>query len=55
MLKVLTFLAERGVMEGSSVLHGFPHPSGGNGHRHRQVAEHKEEMKRSIPLHFQSK
>lgn len=34
------------------ILKGFPHPSGSNGHRHRQFRENKEEMKRQIDSFF---
>lgn len=50
--KVLTFLAENDYMNANTVLYGFPHPSGGNGHRHRQFSENKEEMKQKIKAYF---
>ncbi len=50
--KVLTFLADNDYMNANNVLNGFPHPSGGNGHRHRQFAENKEEMKQKIKAYF---
>jgi hypothetical protein len=36
-----------------SILSGFLYPSGGNGHRHKQFAHHKEEMKQQIKSHFE--
>ncbi len=34
------------------ILKGFPHPSGSNGHRHRQFRENKKELKRQIENYF---
>jgi len=34
------------------ILKGFPHPSGGNGHRHRQFRENKEDMIKQIENYF---
>lgn len=50
--KVLTYLAEQNHLDASNLLLGFPHPSGGNGHRHRQFAENKEQMKEMIRDYF---
>jgi hypothetical protein len=36
------------------MLKGFPHPSGSNGHRHRQFRENKEDMKRQIENYFKN-
>lgn len=36
------------------LLKGFPHPSGSNGHRHRQFRENKEDMRRQIEKYFTS-
>lgn len=36
------------------ILKGFPHPSGGNGHRHKQFRENKEDMKRQIENYFKN-
>jgi hypothetical protein len=33
-------------------LKGFPHPSGSNGHRHKQFRENKQEIKRQIENYF---
>jgi hypothetical protein len=35
-----------------SILKGFPHPSGGNGHRHRQFSQNKEDMMKQIENYF---
>ena len=50
--KVLTYLAEQGLIDSRSILNGFPHPSGGNGHRHKQFAENKEGMMERIESYF---
>ena len=50
--KVLDFLAENRYIEPNSILSGFPHPSGGNGHRHKQFAHNKEEMQQKIERYF---
>lgn len=50
--KVLNFLADNHYIDPNSILYGFPHPSGGNGHRHKQFAENKEEMKQKIQSYF---
>ena len=52
--KVLTYLAEQKYLDAEHLLLGFPHPSGGNGHRHRQFAENKEQMKDMIRDYFLS-
>lgn len=53
--KVLTYLAEQGYLDSSNLLLGFPHPSGGNGHRHRQFAENKAAMQEMIRHYFSKK
>ncbi|MGM0852612.1 MAG: hypothetical protein ACQEWI_08370 [Bacillota bacterium] len=52
--KALTYLAEQSLIDSMSILNGFPHPSGGNGHRHRQFAEHKQGMMEKIEAYFRS-
>lgn len=37
------------------ILKGFPHPSGSNGHRHKQFRENKEDMKRQMENYFTHK
>lgn len=49
---LLEFLMENNHMKEHTILHGFPHPSGGNGHRHRQFAENKEDMKKKLEDFF---
>ncbi|THE13272.1 hypothetical protein E1I69_07975 [Bacillus timonensis] len=49
---VLDYLVESGYVSPDSVLYGFPHTSGGNGHRHRQFAENKEQMKQKLATYF---
>ncbi|MFS0861891.1 hypothetical protein [Fredinandcohnia sp. 179-A 10B2 NHS] len=50
--EVLDYLAENNYISGDSILRGFPHPSGGNGHRHKQFAANKEQMKVKIKEYF---
>ncbi len=52
--QLLDFLIENEHIKKQTILRGFPHPSGGNGHRHRQFAENKEVMKRNLQACFQS-
>ncbi len=51
--KVLTYLTTNDYLNSDTILYGFPHTSGGNGHRHKQFAENKEDMKRKIKLYFE--
>lgn len=51
--KVLTYLTTNDYLNSDSILYGFPHTSGGNGHRHKQFAENKEDMKRKIKDYFE--
>ncbi|PKR83439.1 hypothetical protein [Heyndrickxia camelliae] len=53
--KVLLYLAENGYIDHELILRGFPHPSGGNGHRHKQFAENKEGMKQQLERYFVKK
>ena len=50
--KVLDFLAEQKVINADSILSGFPHPSGSNGHRHKQFAHNKEGMELKLKQYF---
>jgi hypothetical protein len=50
--KALTYLSEEGLIDSKFILNGFPHPSGGNGHRHRQFNENKEGMMERIESYF---
>jgi hypothetical protein len=50
--KVLDFLAKQKVINPDSILNGFPHPSGGNGHRHKQFAHNKEGMELKLKQYF---
>ncbi|WP_215145498.1 hypothetical protein [Exiguobacterium qingdaonense] len=45
-------LIERGILNQERVVNGFPHPSGGNGHRHRIFAENRDTMKQKIAEYF---
>lgn len=49
---VFEYFIENGYVSPGSVLYGFPHTSGGNGHRHRQFAENKEQMKKKLAGYF---
>ncbi|MEH7226240.1 hypothetical protein V7112_20710 [Bacillus sp. JJ1566] len=49
---VLDFLSENDYVSPESVLYGFPHTSGGNGHRHRQFVENKDQMKQKLTTYF---
>jgi hypothetical protein len=52
--QLLDYLIEHQHINEHTILRGFPHPSGGNGHRHRQFAENKEAMKSYLHTYFQS-
>ncbi|TCI67008.1 MULTISPECIES: hypothetical protein [unclassified Exiguobacterium] len=45
-------LVDRGLLASERVVSGFPHPSGGNGHRHRIFAENRDAMRYHIAEHF---
>ncbi|WP_077617439.1 hypothetical protein [Bacillus sinesaloumensis] len=45
-------LVEKGYVAPTAILYGFPHTSGGNGHRHRQFAENQEQMKKKLASYF---
>ncbi|MFD6208882.1 hypothetical protein [Peribacillus sp. NPDC060253] len=50
--KVLNYLADQDYLDSNNILLGFPHPSGGNGHRHKQFAENKEQMRLMLQRYF---
>ncbi|MGE7906400.1 hypothetical protein ACQKNS_18555 [Peribacillus sp. NPDC094092] len=50
--KVLNYLAGHDYLDAKNILPGFPHPSGGNGHRHKQFAANKEQMKNMLQNYF---
>lgn len=52
---VLNYLADNQLLDSNSLLLGFPHPSGGNGHRLKQFAENKDLMQEMLRVHFQNK
>lgn len=52
--RVLRRFAEQGRIPEEHVLWGFPHPSGANGHRHRQFAEHEPTMRLRLSSFFGS-
>ncbi|WP_226678239.1 hypothetical protein [Mesobacillus jeotgali] len=51
--KVLEFLVAGNRLAPESILSGFPQPSGGNGHRHRQFAENKAVMVNTLNSYFE--
>ncbi|GIP40509.1 hypothetical protein J31TS4_37890 [Paenibacillus sp. J31TS4] len=50
--QVLSLLAAEGRLDGSRCLWGFPHPSGSNGHRHRQFRERRDELRAAVRRAF---
>ncbi|MGX9134751.1 hypothetical protein ACWV26_10265 [Rummeliibacillus sp. JY-2-4R] len=50
---VLKYLVDNQLLDSNCLLSGFPHPSGGNGHRIKQFAENKIQMKEMLRAHFQ--
>jgi hypothetical protein len=46
--QVLQRLVADGMLDARDCLWGFPHPSGANGHRHKQFASHQESMRNKI-------
>lgn len=44
----LNILINEGKLDENRCLWGFPHPSGANGHRHKQFALHKERMRNKL-------
>ena len=51
---VLNYLVDNQLLKSTCILAGFPHPSGGNGHRFKQFAENKESMQEMLRDYFQS-
>lgn len=50
---VLSYLSDHQLISSNCTLLGFPHPSGGNGHRVKQFNENKSRMQEILRLHFQ--
>jgi hypothetical protein len=48
----LQWLSRSGRLQPRRWLWGFPHPSGANGHRHRQFAAHRADLKRQVANWF---
>jgi len=44
----LDYSAKKGRVDTTNVLAGFPHPSGANGHRHRQFSERQEGLSKMV-------
>lgn len=53
--KVLAYLSKYNLIDNCYVLNGFPHPSGANGHRLKQFAHYKEQMRKVLDYYFRSK
>ncbi|WP_409276055.1 hypothetical protein V1499_10680 [Neobacillus sp. SCS-31] len=51
-MRVIEEIGRTGQLDSRHLVAGFPHPSGSNGHRHRQFAENKEKMRQEIRLFF---
>lgn len=51
---VFDYLIENKLIKPESILLGFPHTSGANGHRFKQFEENKEQMKEIIRVHFKN-
>jgi hypothetical protein len=49
---VLTYSAEQGRLDMARVLKGFPHPSGANGHKKKQYAAMKSQLREQIERWF---
>jgi hypothetical protein len=45
---VLQYCQDKGWIDQSQILSGFPHPSGANGHRHKQFAERRLSMRAKV-------
>lgn len=43
--EALAWLATQGLVDPARILSGFPHPSGANGHRHRQWRDNSEQLR----------
>ncbi|MBS4219168.1 hypothetical protein KHA96_12655 [Bacillus sp. FJAT-49711] len=50
----INYLADNNLLNVKNFLSGFPHPSGGNGHRHKQFADNKTHMQKILQIHFQN-
>ncbi|KKK38591.1 hypothetical protein WQ57_08330 [Mesobacillus campisalis] len=50
--RVMQYLVDHHSLDGSRIIRGFQHPSGGNGHRHRRFRENKEPMANQIDKYF---
>lgn len=50
---VLNYLADNQLLDPNSLLLGFPHPSGGNGHRVKQFTEQKSRLQEMLRFHFE--
>lgn len=50
--KVLHHLLNYKLLPSAHILFGFPHPSGANGHRHKQFADNKHKMQFEIASYF---
>lgn len=53
--QALDWLVERGDLQEERILRGFPHPSGANGHRHKQYAERQAGLQARVEAWFSEK
>lgn len=53
--RFLRIMVQEGKLDETHCLWNFPHPSGANGHRHKQFAAHREEMKHILHAVMRSK
>lgn len=52
--RVLTYLTKHSLIDNPYILSGFPHPSGANGHRLKQFAYYKKQMKDTLACYFRT-
>lgn len=46
--QAIQFMIKEGKLQGHTFLFGFPHPSGANGHRRRQLKENKQQLEKMV-------
>ncbi len=50
--EILECMVQENILKSEQCLFGFPHPSGANGHRKKQLEENKENLKKKIEDYF---
>lgn len=53
--KALQYLTAADLLSPANILDGFPHPSGANGHRHKQFTANKERLRKKIEDYFKDR